>query len=91
MNIQPFSDRVVLKAIEKENITNSGIYIPDGANKERTFIYEVLRVWPGKEGKNIEVQVWDTVLCGQYAWDDVKVNWEEFKIVGFDYILAKIN
>ena len=91
MNIQPLSDRVVLKALEKENITSSGIYIPDWANKERPFIYEVLAVWPGKEGKSIAVQVWDKVLCGQYAGDDVKVDGKEFKIVAFDYILAKMN
>jgi chaperonin GroES len=91
MNIQPLSDRVVLKALEKENITSSGIYIPDWANKERPFIYEVLAVWPGKEWKNIDVKVWDKVLCGQYAWDDVKVDGKEFKIVAFDYILAKMN
>lgn len=91
MKIQPLSDRVVLKALEKENITSSGIYIPDWANKERPFVYEVLAVWPGKEGKNIDVTVWDKVLCGQYAWDDVKVDGKEFKIVAFDYILAKMN
>jgi chaperonin GroES len=44
MNIQPLSDRVVLKALEKENITSSGIYIPDSSNKERPFVYEVLAV-----------------------------------------------
>jgi co-chaperonin GroES (HSP10) len=54
-------------------------------------VYEVLAVWPGKEGKSIAVQVWDKVLCGQYAGDDVKVDGKEFKIVAFDYILAKIN
>jgi len=40
----PLSDRVVLQAIEKENITNSGIYIPETANKEKPYIYEVIAV-----------------------------------------------
>jgi chaperonin GroES len=44
MNIKPLSDRVVLKAITQENVTKSGIYIPESANKERPFIYEVVAV-----------------------------------------------
>jgi co-chaperonin GroES (HSP10) len=36
------------------------------------------------------VMPWDRVLCGQYAGDEVKVDGEEFKVVAFDYILAKV-
>lgn len=90
MNIKPLADRVVLKAVEKENITSSGIYIPEWANKERPYIYEVIAVWPGKKDKEMYVKIWDKVLSGQYAWDDVKVDWQEYKIVGIDYILAII-
>lgn len=88
MNIKPLSDRVLLKAVEKENITSSGIYIPEGSNKERPFIYEVVAVWPWKDWKSMNVKVWDKVLSWQYSWDDVKVDGKEFKIVGIDYILA---
>ena len=88
MNIKPLSDRVVLKTISKENITNSWIYIPESANKERPYIYEVVAVWPGKDWKIINLNIWDKVLSGQYSWDDVKVDWVEYKIVWIDYILA---
>lgn len=90
MNIKPLADRVLLKAIEKENITISGIYIPEWVNKERPYIYEVIAVWPGKEGKNMNVKIWDKVLSWQYSWDDVKIDGKEFKIVGIDYILAVV-
>ena len=40
--------------------------------------------------KEMSVKIWDKVLSGQYAWDDVKVGWQEYKIVGIDYILAII-
>lgn len=90
MNIKPLADRVLLKAIEKENITSSGIYIPETSNKERPYIYEVVAVWPGKKDKEMNVKVWDKVLSWQYAGDDVKVDGKEFKIVGIDYILAVI-
>lgn len=88
MNIKPLSDRVVLKAISKENITNSWIYIPESANKERPYIYEVVAVWPWKDWKKIDLNIWDKVLSWQYSWDDVKVSGEEYKIVWIEYILA---
>ena len=90
MNIKPLNDRVVLKAIQKENTTTWWIYIPETSNKERPFIYEVITVWPGKEWKEMNVKAWDKVLCGQYSWDEVKIDWIEYKIVGIDYILAII-
>lgn len=88
MNVKPLSDRVVLKAISKENITNSWIYIPESANRERPYIYEVVAVWPWKDWKKIDLNIWDKVLSWQYSWDDVKVSGEEYKIVWIEYILA---
>lgn len=88
MNIKPLADRVLLKAIEKENITTSGIYIPEWVNKERPYVYEVLAVWPGKEDKSMCVKVGDKVLSWQYSGDDVKIDGKELKIVGMEYILA---
>ena len=52
--ITPLSDRVLLKPVEAEKITASGIIIPDSANKERPSLYEVIAVGPGKIGKNGE-------------------------------------
>lgn len=91
MNIKPLADRVLLKAVEKENITTSGIYIPEWSNKERPYIYEVIAVWPWKEDKKISIKAWDKVLSWQYSWDDVKIDGQEYKIVWIDYILAVIN
>ena len=87
--IKPLAERVVLKAIdETKNITESGIYLPESESKERPFMYEVVEVGTGSDDKPITVKVWDRVLAGQYSWDEVKVDWEEFKIVGIEYVLA---
>ena len=91
MNIKPLSDRVVLKPIEKENITTSWIYIPDWVNTERPYIYEVIAIWPWKDGKVIDLKIWDKVLSWQYSWDNIKLDNEEYKIVWVDYILAIID
>lgn len=89
--IKPLSDRVLLKAVEKDNITQSGIYLPESSNKERPYIYEVIAVWPGKKDVDMWVKVWDKVLSWQYSWDDVKVDGEEYKIVWMEYILAIVD
>ncbi len=92
MNIVPLFDRVVLKSIEQETVTNSGIILPDTATKERPFLYEVVAIWPGKSGKDMsEISVWDTVLAGQYSGDEIKINEQEYKIVAIEYILAKVS
>ena len=72
-------------------MTNSGIYVPETANTERAYIYEVLEVGPWKKDKETNiVKIWDKVLVWQYSWDDVKVEDIEYKIVAVEYILAII-
>ncbi len=91
MKIEPLFDRVVLRAVEAESVTNSGIYIPDTSSKERPFIYEVIAVWPGKADRDMSsISVWDKVLAGQYSGDEVKLWDEEFKVVAIEYILGKV-
>ncbi len=44
MNIEPLFDRVVLKPVEQETVSNSGIILPESASKERPYIYEVVAI-----------------------------------------------
>ena len=90
--IKPLADRVVLKAVDSSSaMTDSGIYLPESANKERPFIYEVVSVGPWKKDIDMSVKPWDKVLAGQYSGDEVKVDGEEFKIVAMEYILAVVD
>ena len=92
MKITPLFDRVVLKPLEKESITKSGIILPDGASKDRPFMYEVVAIWPGKQNSDMScISTWDTVLCWQYSGDEVKLDDGNYKIVAIEYILGKIN
>ena len=92
MNIEPLFDRVVLKVIEEENITNSGIILPESASKERPYMYEVVAIGPGKPDTDMSrIAVGDKVLAGQYSGDEVKVEGEEYKIVVIENILARVN
>ena len=88
------SDRILLKWVEAEKVTKWGIYIPENANKERPYAYEVVAVWPWKEvdGKLIKIDLkpGDKIISWQYSWDDIEVDWVKYKILAADYVLAKI-
>ena len=95
MQIQPLSDRVLLKGVEPENVTKSGIYLPQTANKERPYLYEVVAVGPGKRDKDgnltsIDLKPGDKVLSGQYSGDEIELDGTKYKVVGFEYVLAKV-
>ncbi|MDU5111353.1 MAG: co-chaperone GroES [Clostridium sp.] len=91
MNIKPLADRVVIKKLEAEETTKSGILLT-GSAKERPQEAEVVAVGPGAivDGKRIamEVKVSDKVLYSKYAGTEVKVDGEEYTILKQDDILA---
>ena len=93
MNIKPLGDRVVIKKLEAETTTKSGIVL-SGSAKEKPQEAEVMAVGPGAihEGKRIdmEVKVGDKVLISKYSGTEVKVDSEEFIIVKQEDILAVV-
>lgn len=95
MRIQPLSDRVILRGVEPEKVTKSGIYIPETANKERPYIYEVVEVGPGKKVDGqivpIDLKPGEKVVTTQYSGDDVELDGVKYKIVAAEYIVAKIS
>jgi len=91
--LQPLADRVLVKPIEKEEKTKSGIYIPDTA-KEKPQEGKVLAVGPGKisdDGKLIPMvlKVGDTVIYSKYGGTEIKVDDEDLIILRESDILAK--
>ena len=93
MNIKPLADRVVIKMLESEETTKSGIVLP-GAAKEKPQLAEVVAVGPGGyvDGKEIkmEVKVGDKVLMSKYAGTEVKLDGVEYIILKQSNILAKV-
>lgn len=83
--IKPLKDRVVVKMVEAEETTKSGIILSSGA-QEKPQIAEVVAVGPGKEydGKieKMQVKVGDRVITGKYSGTEVKYE-------GIDYIIVK--
>ncbi len=91
MNIKPLGERVVIKKLEAEEKTKSGIVLT-GSAKERPQEAEVVAVGPGAmvDGARVamEVKVGDKVLYSKYAGTEVKVGGEEYTILKQDDILA---
>ena len=93
MKIKPLSDRVVIKMVEAEETTKSGIILA-GAAKEKPQVAEVIAVGPGGvvDGKEIEmtVSVGQKVITSKYSGTEVKVDGEEYMIVRVGDILAVV-
>ena len=88
----PLNDNVIVKPIEAESTTASGIIIPDTASKEKPRRGEVLAVGPGKivDGKRQEIGVkkGDIVIFSQYAPTEIKIDGVEYYVIGSDSLLA---
>lgn len=94
MNLRPLHDRVIIKRLDNETKTASGIVIPDNA-AEKPDQGEVLAVGAGKRddsGKQIamEVKVGDRVLFGKYAGQTVKVDGNELLVMREEDIMAVV-
>ena len=92
MNIKPLADRVVVKLVEAEEKTKTGIFLTASA-QEKPQVAEVVAVGPGAhtdDGKLIpmDVKVGDKVITSKYSGTEVKVDGEELTIVRQNDILA---
>ncbi|MEG0156408.1 MAG: co-chaperone GroES [Anaerovoracaceae bacterium] len=87
--IKPLGDRVVIKRLEAEEKTASGIVLP-GQAKEQPQMATIVAVGPGTEEEKMELEVNDTVIFSQYAGTAVKYNGEEYTILNQRDVLAKI-
>ena len=93
VKLQPMGDRLVVKPLQSEEKTKSGIYLPDTA-KEKPQEGKVIAVGPGRmtdEGKRIapDVEVGDIVIYTKYGGSEIKIDGEEFIIMRESDILAK--
>jgi len=91
MKLRPLADRVVLKMVETEETTKSGIILT-GAAKEKPQIAEVIAVGPGGmvDGKEITMylKTGDRVIMSKYSGTEVKIDGEELIVVRQNDILA---
>jgi len=93
MKLKPLADRVILKAVEAEETTKSGLILTSAA-QEKPEVAEVIAVGPGGvvDGKEVvmTVKVGDKVITSKYAGTEVKVDGVEYNIVRQNDILAVV-
>jgi chaperonin GroES len=94
VNFQPLGDRVVVKPVEQETRTKTGIVLPDTA-KEKPQVGEIVAVGPGRttdDGNKIamETKVGEKVLYAKYAGTEYKDGDQEYLILRESDILAKV-
>ena len=87
MNVKPLSDRVLIQPTAAEEVTASGIIIPDSA-KEKPLRGTVLAVGPGNKDEEMQLKVGDVVLYGKYAGTEVEIDHEKVLIMRQSDVLA---
>ena len=93
MKIEPLYDKVVIKPLDEEEVTASGIVLPDTVDKEKPMQGKVIAVGPGKRLDNgtitpVSVKVGDKVLFTKYAPDEIELDKEEYLVMEEDKILG---
>ena len=94
ISIKPLEDRIVIRQVEAEQTTASGLVIPDTA-KEKPQEGEVVAVGPGRVDDNgnrvpVDVKVGDTVIYSRYGGTEVKYDGQEFQILSSRDVLAGV-
>ena len=95
MNLKPLYDHVIIKPIAEDEVTKSGIVLPDTVDKEKPEKGEVYAIGPGKitekgERAIMSVKVGDKVMFKKYSPDEVKVDGEEYLVISEADIIAVI-
>ncbi len=93
MNLRPVSDHIILKPIDKETVTSSGIIIPDTVEKEKPETAEVLAVGPGKmlengQRQSMDVSVGQKVMFKKWSPDEVEIEGQKYLIIKSEEVLA---
>lgn len=88
MNIKPLGDRVLIEPISVEDKTESGIILPDTADKEKPEEGRVIAVGPGRPKKPMGVKKGDKVLFTKYGPNEIKIDNKEYLIAKEEDILA---
>lgn len=90
MKLKPVGDRLIVKPIKKEEITSSGIVLPDTVEKEQKAEGEILSVGTGEKISKLSLSVGQKVIYKKYGGEEVEIEKTEYKILDHDDVLAII-
>lgn len=90
MKLKPLGDRIVVKPVTQEEVTKSGIVLPDTVEKEKKEQGEIVSIGSGEKITKLNLKVGDTVIFGKYAGDEVTLDDIEYKVLKDEDVLAII-
>ncbi|MEK7584838.1 MAG: co-chaperone GroES [Patescibacteria group bacterium] len=88
MKLKPLGDRVVVKPTPQEEVTKSGIILPDTADKEKKAEGAVVAIGTGEKISKLGLKVGDKVVYSQYGGSEFEIGKQEYKILSEDDLLA---
>ncbi len=89
MSIKPLGNRVLVKPVQEEEVTKAGIILPETA-KEKKAEGEIIAIGNGEKIEKFNLKIGQRVLFGKYAGDELKIDDQDYKIIGHDDLLAVI-
>ncbi|HEV8601085.1 MAG TPA: co-chaperone GroES [Patescibacteria group bacterium] len=90
MNIKPLGDRILVKPLTVEEVTKSGIVLPDTAEKEKKEQGVIVGIGEGEKVKTLHLKIGDKVLFGKYSGEDVEFDKVDYKFLKDEDILGVV-
>lgn len=90
MKLKPLGDRIVVKPVKADEMTASGIVLPDTVEKEKKEEGEIVSIGSGEKIQKLGLKEGDRVLFGKYAGEEVEVDKVEYKVLEDKDVLAVI-
>ena len=90
MKLTPLGDRVVIKPTPQEEVTKSGIILPETADKEKKAEGAIVAIGSGEKIAKLKLRVGQKVVYSQYSGSEIKIDDEEYKILSEDDLLAVV-
>lgn len=81
MKVKPIGDRILVQQLKQEEVTASGIVLPDSADKEKKAQGKIVALGAGSEIERLGLKVGDVVVFGKYSGEEIEVDKQEYKIL----------
>ncbi len=90
MNIRPLGDRILVKPFQEEEVTASGIVLPDTVDKEKKAEGEIVALGNGEELNKLNLSIGMKVMFKKWGGDEITTDGEDYKILNHDDVIAVI-
>ncbi len=90
MKLKPLGDRIIVRPVTEEEVTKSGIVLPDTVEKEKKEEGEIIAIGDGEKITKLGLKVGDKVIFGKYSGEEVTIDEVEHKVLKDEDVLAKV-